>query len=409
MLNIVHAMNNTAPTELTARLTTRFTEIFGRPPTFLARAPGRVNLIGEHTDYSDGFVLPMAINRDLVIVGAPRNDRAVRLHSANFDDATAFTLDHIEKMEAHAWSNYARGVAHVLQQAGFGLCGFDGLMHGDVPIGSGLSSSAAAEMATVMAFAAAEATTAAPSRSAAADKSLTTLDAVQAARLAQRAENEFVGVNCGIMDQFISALGLAGHALFIDCRSLAYAPVPMPDGVTVLVVDTSAPRSLAASAYNERRAQCEAVARAFGAPALRDVSIEAFERRRGELPEPLARRAAHVIYENQRVLDAVAAMRAGDVATLGALMNQSHDSLRDWYEVSSAELDAVVDIARALPGVYGARMTGAGFGGCAIALVANDHVGALTNALAQEYPRRTGREPKIYACVASAGASWSAL
>lgn len=405
MLNIVHAMNNKAPTELTAR----FTEIFGRPPAFLARAPGRVNLIGEHTDYNDGFVLPMAINRDLVIVGAPRNDRVVRLHSANFDDATAFTLDHIERMEAHAWSNYARGVADVLQQAGFGLCGFDGLMYGDVPIGSGLSSSAATEMATVMAFTAAEATAAAPSRSAAADQSLTALDAVQAARLAQRAENEFVGVNCGIMDQFISALGAVGHALFIDCRSLAYAPVPMPDGVTVLVVDTSAPRSLAASAYNERRAQCEAVARAFGAPALRDVSIEAFERRRGELSAVLARRASHVIYENQRVLDAVAAMRANDVATLGALMNQSHDSLRDWYEVSSAELDAVVDIARALPGVYGARMTGAGFGGCAIALVADDRVGALTDALAREYPRRTGREPKIYACVASAGASWNAL
>ncbi|MGQ9905112.1 MAG: galactokinase [Anaerolineae bacterium] len=405
MLNIVHAMNNKAPTELT----TRFAEIFGRPPAFLARAPGRVNLIGEHTDYNDGFVLPMAINRDLVIVGAPRDDRVVRLRSANFDDETTFTLDHIEKMQAHAWSNYARGVADVLQQAGFGLCGFDGLMHGDVPIGSGLSSSAATEMATVMAFTAAEATCAAPSRSAAVGKSLTTLDAVQAARLAQRAENEFVGVNCGIMDQFISALGAAGHALFIDCRSLAYAPVPMPDGVTVLVVDTSAPRSLAASAYNERRAQCEAVARTFGAPALRDISIEAFERRRSELPETLARRAAHVIYENQRVLDAVAAMRASDAATLGALMNQSHDSLRDWYEVSSAELDAVVDIARALPGVYGARMTGAGFGGCAIALVANDHVGALTNALAQEYPRRTGREPKIYPCVASAGASWSPL
>lgn len=376
-------------------LVAHFAQTFGREPAFVARAPGRVNLIGEHTDYNDGFVLPMAIDRDVTIVGAPRDDRVVRLRSANFDDEVGFSLDRIAKASDGAWSNYARGVADVLQQAGFDLRGFDGVIYGDVPIGSGLSSSAAIEMATLMAFAAAG--------------SPLTLDGAQAARLAQRAENQFVGVNCGIMDQFISSLGKAGHALFIDCRSLAYELTPMPAGVTVLVVDTSAPRSLAASAYNERRAQCEQAARMLGAPALRDVSVEAFEQRRSELPDLIARRAAHVVYENQRVLDAVAALRANDVRTFGRLMNESHDSLRDLYEVSSKELDAVVEIARSINGVYGARMTGAGFGGCAIALVDDDQVGALTQAVAQEYPRRTGRQPKVYACVASDGASWRAL
>lgn len=380
-------------------LVAHFAETFGRQPAFVARAPGRVNLIGEHTDYNDGFVLPMAIDRDVTIVGAPRDDRVVRLRSANFGDEASFVLERIEKAHDGAWSNYARGVASVLQHAGFALHGFDGVIYGDVPIGSGLSSSAAIEMATLMAFTAAGADGPAP----------LVLDGAQAARLAQRAENEFVGVNCGIMDQFISSLGKAGHALFIDCRSLAYELTPLPEGVTVLVVDTSAPRTLAASAYNERRAQCEQAARALGVPALRDVSVEAFERRRGELPDLIARRAAHVIYENRRVLEAVAALRANDVTTFGQLMNQSHDSLRDLYEVSSKELDAVVEIARRVPGVYGARMTGAGFGGCAIALVDDAQAGALAQAITHEYPQRTGREPKVYACVASDGARWRGL
>jgi len=380
----------------TAELVTRFAQVFGRHPAFVARAPGRVNLIGEHTDYNDGFVLPMAIDRDVTIVGAPRGDRAVRLHSINFVAEVTFSLDRIEKTTADTWSNYARGVADALQRAGYTLSGFDGVIYGDVPIGSGLSSSAATEMATVMAFAAAGAGGARPSIPTGA----------QAARLAQHAENEFVGVNCGIMDQFISSLGKAGHALFIDCRSLDYTLVPMPRGVTVLVVDTDAPRSLAASAYNERRAQCEQAARALDVPTLRDVSAEMFERRQGELPDLIARRAAHVIHENQRVLSAAAALRAGDVTTFGELMNRSHDSLRDLYQVSSEALDAVVDIARSVPGVHGARMTGAGFGGCAIALVDDARVHELTHAINRDYPRRTGRQPKVYPCVASDGASW---
>ncbi len=379
----------------TEELIARFRQEYGQAPAFVARAPGRVNLIGEHTDYNDGFVLPMAIDRDVTIVGRRRDDRVVRLLSANFDTRAEFLLDHITRLDKDTWSNYNRGVADVLQKEGHALSGFDGVVFGNVPIGSGLSSSAATEMATMMAFSAAT-----PALK---------LDGVTMARLSQRAENQFVGVNCGIMDQFISSLGKQGHALFIDCRSLEYQLVPMVTGVTVLVVNTNASRSLAASAYNERRAQCEEASRIFGVRALRDVSVETFERRQGELPDLIARRVSHVIYENQRVLDAVEVLRAGDVVRFGQLMNQSHDSLRDLYEVSSKELDAVVDIAREMRGVHGARMTGAGFGGCAIALVNDEHAGALAERMQEEYPRRTGKQPNIYACVASAGASWAAL
>ncbi len=379
-----------------AALISRFERRFGHRPAFLARAPGRVNLIGEHTDYNDGFVLPMAINREVAVVGAPRDDRRIRLYALNFDDEADFALDQLQRGEPADWSDYPRGVAWALQEAGFDLVGFDGVLYGNVPIGSGLSSSAAIEMAVFMAFAACQ-------------PALAGLDRVRAAKLAQRAENAFVGVNCGIMDQFVSALGQAGHALFIDCRSLDYAPVPMPVGTAVVVVDTAAPRSLAASAYNERRAQCEAAARLLGVPALRDLSPEIFAQRRAALPALVAQRAEHVIYENRRVLDAVAALRAGDVATFGRLMNESHDSLRDLYEVSSAELDAVVEIARGVSGVYGARMTGAGFGGCAIALAEQTAVDALSDAVMREYPARTGRQPSIYVCTANDGASWRLL
>ncbi|MBO9346036.1 MAG: galactokinase [Chloroflexi bacterium] len=379
-----------------AALISRFERQFGHRPAFLSRAPGRVNLIGEHTDYNDGFVLPMAIDREVAVVGAPRDDRRIRLYALNFDDEADFALDQLQRSEPADWSDYPRGVAWALQEAGFDLAGFDGVLYGDVPIGSGLSSSAAIEMAVFMAFAACQ-------------PALAGLDRVRAAKLAQRAENAFVGVNCGIMDQFVSALGQAGHALFIDCRSLDYAPVPMPGGTAVVVVDTAAPRSLAASAYNERRAQCEAAARLLGVPALRDLSPEIFAQRRAALPALVAQRAEHVIYENRRVLDAVAALRAGDVATFGRLMNESHDSLRDLYEVSSAELDAVVEIARGVSGVYGARMTGAGFGGCAIALAEQTAVDALRDAVMREYPARTGRQPSIYVCTANDGASWRLL
>lgn len=383
----------------TTKLATRFKSQFGTDPVFIARAPGRVNLIGEHTDYNDGFVLPIAIDRDIALVGQPRDDRTVRVYSTDFDQHSEFSLDHLEHDQQHEWSNYLRGVADVLQKAGHTLRGFDAVMKGNVPIASGLSSSAATEMATIMAFAAASHNT----------PSSLQIDGARAAQLAQRAENQFVGVNCGIMDQFISSLGRAQHALMIDCRSLGYELVPMPAGITVLVVDTTAPRTLAGSAYNQRRAECEEGARRLGVPSLRDIAVADFERRKGDLPEVIARRCAHVVHESQRVLDAVAALKRDDVATFGNLMYQSHESLRDLYEVSSKELDAVVDIARGQPGVHGARMTGAGFGGCAVALVQDQFADALARRMAAEYPRRTGRTPNIYACVASDGASWRAV
>ncbi len=377
-------------------LQTRFHAKFGYAPTFVARAPGRVNLIGEHTDYNDGFVLPMAIDRDVTFVGATRNDAIVRIDSANFDATTQFSLNDIRRVKDAEWSNYARGVASVVQKGGHTLNGFDAVLWGDVPIASGLSSSAATEMATLMAFDAAR-----PGRLG--------INGVDAAKFAQSAERNFVGVNCGIMDQFISSLGKAGHALLIDCRSLSYQLVPLPDEAAVLVVDTSAPRTLAGSAYNERFAQCQSAAKTFGVASLRDVTPAEFERRRGELSDLVARRVEHVIYESPRTLDAVQAMRAGDLTRLGQLMNQSHESLRDLYEVSSFELDSVVNITRMVNGVFGARMTGAGFGGCAIALVRNDALEAAKQAVLTEYPRRTGRQPKVYACVASDGASWQEI
>jgi galactokinase len=381
------------------QLSKQFASQFGASPAFVARAPGRVNLIGEHTDYNDGFVLPIAIDRDVALIGAPRDDGRVRVYSTDFNQRAEFSLDRIDHDAQHEWSNYLRGVADVLTQAGYALRGFDAVMKGDVPIASGLSSSAATEMATVMALTAASQGT----------PSALKIDGAKAAQFSQRAENQFVGVNCGIMDQFISSLGKAQHALMIDCRSLGYELVPMPSGATVLVVDTTAPRTLAGSAYNQRRAECEEGARLLGARSLRDITAAEFDRRAGELPPVIAKRCAHVVHESQRVLDAVGALKHDDVKTFGALMFQSHESLRDLYEVSSKELDAVVDIARGEPGVYGARMTGAGFGGCAIALVQDQHAGALARKVQAEYPRRTGRTPNVYACVASDGASWRAI
>ena len=379
-------------------LAVRFQAQFGRAPTFVARAPGRVNLIGEHTDYNDGFVLPMAIDRDVIFVGAARPDPQVRIHSTNFNQTVEFALDAVAHSDTHPWSNYVRGIADVLQKAGHSLSGFDAMMYGDVPIASGLSSSAASEMASIKAF-----------EAAAESQSPLTLDGVKEAQLAQRAEIDFVGVNCGIMDQFISSLGKQGQALFIDCRSLEYELVPMPAGITVLVVDTQAPRTLAGSAYNERVRECAEACKLLGVISLRDVSVSQFEDQRAKLPMLIANRAAHIVYENQRVLDAVAALRANDVAALGQLMLQSHNSLRDLYEVSSKELDAVVEIAQAMPGVLGARMTGAGFGGCAIALVKDENAAALKAAVEREYPIKTNRTPKVYACVPSNGASWGPL
>ena len=369
-------------------VTLHFTNRFGEAPRWVVRAPGRVNLIGEHTDYNDGFVLPLAIDRAVWIALRPRHDRRVMVHSIDFDQSGEFSLDGFSRQQA-GWIEYLKGTAWSLQDAGHRLTGWEGVVAGDVPLGAGLSSSAALEMATARAFAAA---------------GNLAWNPAAMAKLGQRAENQWVGVNCGIMDHLISAAGRADHALLIDCRSLETQPVPFPPGVAVVVLDTSTRRGLVDSAYNERRAQCEAAARFFKVSALRDVTIERFRQSADGLDAVTRRRALHVIGENDRTVRAADAMRRGDAKTLGRLMDESHASLRDDYEVSSDALNAMVECAAAHPACYGARMTGAGFGGCAMALIRADAAEDFVQRTSTAYQRRTGHTPAVYVCHATSGA-----
>lgn len=372
----------------TDALLSHFRQTFGRPAAFTARAPGRVNIIGEHTDYNDGFVLPAAIERETCIIAAPRPDGIVRLAALDLGRETSFDLADVQPSREQTWSNYVRGVAAGLLAAGFPVTGLDGMMSGDVPIGAGLSSSAAVEMAAVQAFSAAGGFTVPPA---------------QAAVIGQKAEHRFVGTKCGLMDQLASALGQAGHVLLIDCRALNCRPVPTPAGATILIADTAVRRQLAASAYNERRGQCEAAAAALGVPALRDATLSMLAQ--VAMPELVARRARHVIAENDRVLETVAALQQGDLQQVGRLMAASHASLRDLYQVSSLELDTMVELLQAQPGCYGARLTGAGFGGCAVALMDAGAVAAAIPAVSEAYRSRTGLTPALYSTTAAAGAS----
>lgn len=368
---------------------------FGSEPAWVARAPGRVNLIGEHTDYNDGFVLPLAIERAVWIALRPRTDRRVVARSLDFAEELDVSLDALARGGA-GWGEYVKGTAWALAEAGHALEGWEGVVGSDVPIGAGLSSSAALELATARAFAAV---------------SVLAWDAAAMARLAQRAENAWVGMNCGIMDQMISAAGQEDHAVLIDCRSLETEAVPLPPGTAVVILDTATRRGLVDSEYNERRARCEAAAAHFGVPALRDVSPETLAARGAELDGVTLRRARHVVTEDARTRASVAAMRRGDAAALGAQMDAGHVSLRDDFEVSSPALDAMVEIARAHPGCLGARMTGAGFGGCAVALVRREAADDFVGSVAAEYAARTGRTPALYVTGASAGASaepWTA-
>jgi len=346
-----------------------------------------VNLIGEHTDYNDGFVLPMAIDRAIWIALRPRPDRLVVAHSLDFDETAEFDLDRLEKQAG--WVEYLKGVAWSLQDAGYTLRGFDAVITGDVPIAAGLSSSAAWELAAARVF------------------SVTSgfaWDAAKMALLAQRAENKWVGVNCGIMDQMISAAGQADHALLIDCRSLETQTVPLPPNTVVIVLDTATRRGLVDSAYNERRSQCEAVAKFFGVKALRDVTMDQLNQKHDQLDRVAYRRALHVISENDRTLQAAEVMKRGEGIELGQLMQLSHMSLRDDFEVSSRELNIMVECAERQAGCYGARMTGAGFGGCAVALVRQDAAEAFSAGVAAEYQAETSLKPNIYICTASNGA-----
>jgi galactokinase len=373
----------------------RFTELYDTPPAFVARAPGRVNLIGEHTDYNDGFVFPAAINYDITIAGAPRQDEQIRAYSLTFSQSDTFAVFTSEKSQTAPWTDYIRGVAHILRGEGFPLQGMNLVVSGTVPIASGLSSSAAMEVASCLAFETAGGFF---------------IDPVQRALLCQRAEREFVGVNCGIMDQFISALGRAAHALFIDTRTLAYEAVPLPaQGVSIVIGDTNKKRGLVDSEYNNRRAECEKAVEILkkslpGITALRDVDEESFARYADRLPETVRMRARHVVTENARVLQSVTALKAGDIDAFGQLMNASHDSLRDDYAVSCRELDVMVEAARKVKGVYGARMTGAGFGGCTVSLVAEEAVERFQQTVGAAYREATGLKATFYVCQASDGA-----
>ena len=366
-----------------------FQATFGVPAPIVVRAPGRVNLIGEHTDYNDGFVMPMAIDRATWIALRPRPDDTVVLHALEHRETAEFRVGTVKK-DAMTWREYPKGVTWALREAGLPLRGWEGVTACDVPMGAGLSSSASYELAVARAFAEVSGFPWVPD---------------QMALLSQKAENKWVGVNCGIMDQMISACGEADKAVLIDCRSLARQAVPLPEGTLVVILDTSTRRGLVESAYNERRAQCQSVADHFGVRALRDVSRALFEQRAGELADAPRRRARHVISENQRTQEAADAMRRGDADQLGRLMNESHDSLRYDFEVTNRELNLMVDLARSQPGCLGARMTGAGFGGCAVALVKREAAVAFSSAVADAYARASGLATAIYVTPAMAGAS----
>ncbi|GAO80169.1 MULTISPECIES: galactokinase [unclassified Sphingopyxis] len=380
---------------LAGQVLTHFAQLMGAAPDLAVGAPGRVNLIGEHTDYNDGFVLPAAIGLQSIVAVRRRSDSIVRLIAADFGDAVSeFDLAApIAPDTAQPWSNYIRGVAATMQSDGVEFRGLDMLVAGDIPQGSGLSSSASLSVASAMAFGGLFA----PGR----------FDPTAIALIAQRAECDFVGMRCGNMDQLASAHGLAGHALLIDCRSLDVRPVALPHGLAMLIVHSGIRRGLVDGAYNERRAQCERVAGHFGVAALRDVTPSALEAARGDLDPTAWRRARHVVTENERTLAAAKAMEAGDLILLGELMALSHASMREDFEITTPAIDRLVaELQRVIGGRGGARMTGGGFGGAVVALVEADAVAAVSAHVQATYHTPEGQRPAIMVERASAGASF---
>ena len=379
---------------IASKLRSDFRERYGTEAK-VVRAPGRVNLIGEHTDYNDGFVMPVAIEPGVWIAIAPRADRKLRAYSQNFSESAEVDLDESHPRPHGHWSDYVQGLAVMLQKnAGYQLRGANLLIFGDLPIGSGLSSSAAIEVATGLALL---------------ENSGSTINRVELAKLCRGSENEFVGAHVGIMDPFISCNGRAGHALMLDCRSLDYRLLPIPDGVDLVICNTMVKHALATGEYNTRRAECEEGGRRLSQRlphvlALRDVSVEDLDRYGKDLPENIYKRCRHVVTENVRVRDAAAALEKADLAALGRLMAESHVSLKDDYEVSCLELDLMVDIAAQIDGVYGARMTGGGFGGSTVNLVDKKAVPDFQRRVVSEYEKGTGLMPQIIVSTAAEGA-----
>ncbi len=373
-----------------------FQSRFANKPVLAARAPGRVNIIGEHTDYNDGFVLPMAIEHDTAIVGRPRSDGILRLRAENLDRNAEADLAARGRNAQEPWTDYIVGVADELYKLDKPVSGADMLIMGDVPVGCGLSSSAALEMAALVFF-----------EQAGGFK----LEDAEAARLGQRVENHFLGLSTGIMDQFISRCGRENHALFLDCRSYAYERVPVAfDNALFVIANTACPRGLTSSKYNERVRECGQAVKALQTAGsnkgmkLRDYNVTDLLAVQEYLEDLPFRRARHVITENDRTLAAREAMRTGDAVRLGALMNASDQSLRVDYEVTSRELDLLTRIARSQPDCYGARMTGAGFGGCTVNLVRRDRVKLFCDTLMQQYAAETGIQGEVYISAPAAGA-----
>jgi galactokinase len=379
----------------TARADALLARLNASGPVHLGRAPGRVNLIGEHTDYNLGFVLPVAIDREIWMAFEPWDRPAVELTSVELNETRTFTFDGLapKARSETTWIDYVAGTAWAMIQAGLPVRGFRGVLDSTVPVGSGLSSSAALELASSLALG--DPTTARP-------------PAPRMAAIAQHGENAYVGVNCGIMDQFASAAGVAGHALLIDCRTNTATSTPMPPALSIVVCDTRSPRRLG-DEYNTRRAECElgvklVAEREPGVKSLRDVDEAMLARNRDRLPEVVGRRCEHIVAEDARVIATVVALRDGDFEALGRLFAASHASMRDLFEISSPELDAMVEIAVTVPGVIASRMTGGGFGGCTVSLVTHGTEPALREAVMREYKARTGLTPEVYAVAAVDGA-----
>ncbi|MGB7284101.1 MAG: galactokinase [Candidatus Acidiferrum sp.] len=372
----------------------KFRARFGMAPR-VYRAPGRVNLIGEHTDYNEGFVMPAALGFQCWVAVGPRTDRKLIICSQEFPDEAHVDLSAGALQPSRTWSDYPVGVAMELEKAGFRLGGANLLIHGEVPIGAGLSSSASIEVGTALALS---------------ETAGYSIDRIQLARICQRTENEFVGTRSGIMDQFISLQGQANHALMLDCRSLQFELVPIPESVRLVICNTGVKHTHAGGEYNRRREECEEAVRSLqkalpNIRALRDVSLEQLEEYRGLLSEITYKRAKHIITENERVLHSMEALRAGDLRQFGEYMAESHAGLRDLFEVSSAELDLMVELANRQPGVYGARMTGGGFGGATINVVDAPYAAAFADSVAKGYQKETGIDAGIYVCVPADGAS----